>query len=429
MAEQSLIKMETPQALVVSQVSSLPSIAEVRQRMTWMTEFRPVLLEFVQKHMDPARHMYSFDNNRYTPLTVSQLGVMMAQGQKPALNQDGIHNLMSLYECYIAEPQLVESREDGFYTCRATITLLSYRTGMPMGSGTGSSSTRESKYAYRWLAKNRLPKGIDPQSLKQQERRGQNGTYTVYRLDNDDLADQENTVLKMAVKRAKSAGVAALPLVSEMFAAVGDPDEEPHLDEAQRQELLAPLGVWLKRLPVSVRQKAIFAVFGEPLAPEQLKMLEEERLRIGMQVIEVVQQQGIQWESPTLVADLKAALKALAAKATADLFGDPVVQERDTHHQEALKTLRKVHDPMSGTPADSPQDTSGNLEVQEKYTPLVNWRLTIEQYLMDTDIYEDKIPRQIYEDCMTAFHDQETPEKYGQDLASALLQWIDEGLA
>ena len=28
----------------LAQVSSLPTIAEVRQRMAWMTEFRPVLL-------------------------------------------------------------------------------------------------------------------------------------------------------------------------------------------------------------------------------------------------------------------------------------------------------------------------------------------------------------------------------------------------
>src|SRR5947207_15715485 len=55
-------------SLAVAPVSSLPTIAEVRQRMAWMTEFRPALLDFVRHHMDPARHMYSFQDNRYSPL-------------------------------------------------------------------------------------------------------------------------------------------------------------------------------------------------------------------------------------------------------------------------------------------------------------------------------------------------------------------------
>ena len=130
--------LQTTTTTAIAPVSSLPTIAEVRQRMAWMTEFRPVLLEFVQKHMDPARHLYSFENNRYTPMTVDALHVMMENGQKPALNQDGIHNLMSLYECYADEPVIHETREDGYYICRATVKLVSFRSGQPMGAGTGS---------------------------------------------------------------------------------------------------------------------------------------------------------------------------------------------------------------------------------------------------------------------------------------------------
>ncbi len=309
-------------ALTVAPVSALPTIAEVRQRMAWMTEFRPVLLEFVQHHMDPARHMYSFENNRYTPLTVPVLLAMMEQGHKPALNQDGIHNLMSLYECYVDEPTIHEAREDGFYTCRATVKLISFRTGSPMGAGTGSCSTRESKYAYRWVGKSRLPKGVDAASLKQQDRQGDRGSYTVYRLDNEDLADVEATVLQMAVKRAKSAAVKALPLVSEMFAGVGDPDEDPVETDTARQELLAPLGTWLKSLKVAVRGKAILAVFGEPMTVDDIQKLDEDRLVVAAQVLEIATRQGVQWDSATLVADLKAALQASAAQAKADLFGE-----------------------------------------------------------------------------------------------------------
>src|SRR5499427_9820134 len=209
---------DTPEtALTAAPVSSLPTITELRQKMVWMTEFRAVLHEFIAHHMDPARHFYSFESNRYTPLTRETAAQLLAQGQKPALNQDGIHNLMSLYECYPDEPQITELRADGHYTCRATVKLISFNSGKPMGAGTGSCSTRESKYAYRWVYAKDVPTGMDKNLLRKREFEGRDGKrYARYRLENEDLADVEGTVLQMAVKRAKSAAVKCLPLVSEM---------------------------------------------------------------------------------------------------------------------------------------------------------------------------------------------------------------------
>jgi hypothetical protein len=308
--------------VVAAPVSSLRSIAEIKQHMAWMTEFRPVLLEYVQKHMDPKRHFYSFANNRYTPLTPEALAAMSAEGQKPALNQDGIHNLMSLFQCYPDEPTIYESREDGFYMCRATVRLISSHSGQPMGAGTGSCSTRESKYAYRWVGGNQVPKGVDKTSLKQRESQGRSGTYTRYRLDNDDLADVEATVLQMAVKRAKSAAVKALPLVSEMFAQLGDPDEDQRDEDAERQALLAPLRTWLRGLRASTQVQAILAVFGEPLRANDLPFLDEDRLAVAGQVVDIATRAGVKWDAPTVVAEVQRAVRASAAQAHADLFGD-----------------------------------------------------------------------------------------------------------
>lgn len=352
---------EHTNTLVPAQGSSLPSIAEVRQRMTWMAEFRPVLREYIQTQMDPARHMYSFENNRYTPMTLQSLATMLQEGKKPALNQDGIHNLMSLYDCYPDEPTIHELREDGFYTCRASIKLLSFRSGMPMGAGTGSCSTRESRYAYRWVSQNRIPKGMEAASLRQRELEGRSGKYTQYRLDNEDIADVEATVLQMAVKRAKSSAVKALPLVSEMFAVVGDPDEEKRRDDEARQELLGPLRAWLGGMRASTQVRALQAVFGEPLRANDVPKLEEDRLAVACRVVEIATQAGIDWNSKTLTEDVQRALRASAAKAKSDMFSDyhdatvPTTSQSKTKDDAQDAEIEGETDPGTQGPSWGPE--------------------------------------------------------------------------
>jgi hypothetical protein len=324
-------------ALTMAPVSSLPTIAEMRQKMAWMTEFRAVLLEFVQRHMDPARHMYSFKDNKYTPLTREMAEQMTKEGKKPSLNQDGIHNLMSLYECYIDEPKLVETREDGFYTCRATVTLISFRSGHPMGAGIGSCSTRETKYAYRWVGVKHIPKGLDQASLKSRSGEDARGNkWQQWRIVNDDLTDVEATVLQLAIKRAKSSAVKGLPLASEMFASIGDPDEDQHEGDINRQELLKPLGAWMRSIKkTSDRGKAILAIFGEPLTYNDIQKLEEEQLVWASMVLEIARKAGVDWGSPTIVEDVQNAKRQSARQAKEDLFGDETkgttTDQRDIH--------------------------------------------------------------------------------------------------
>lgn len=424
--------------LVATRVSSLPSIAEVRQRMAWMTDFRPVLLEFVQKHMDPPRHMYSFENNRYTPMTVEALQAMMASGQKPALNQDGIHNLMSLYECYADEPTVHETREDGYYICRATVKLISFRSGQPMGAGTGSCSTRESKYAYRWVYESDVPKGMDKATLRQKTFESRSGReYSRYRMDNEDLADVEATVLKMAVKRAKSAAVQALPLVSEMFSALGDADEDLRDADAARQEILKPLGIWMRGMKGTPRARAILAVFGEPLRPDDVAKLDEDRLAVALQVIEIGTKAGLDWGAATLVADLKQALATSAAKAKADLFGDDQRGSAVTHvNQETgeIEDIQNTTDLSSSAsqepqpPLQSPPESSGAAaSILEppggQHTDISSnaWRETLEAHKA-----HPAVPEALRTKVRLALNPRsETTDTQGFALASAVLDAID----
>jgi len=306
--------------------SALPQVKDVMARMAWMTEMRPVMREYIEQHMDPARHMYSFENNRYTPLSRATLGEMLAEGKKPALNQDGVHNLLSLFDCYADVAEVREERDsEQFYHCRVTVRFISFSSGKCIGVGTGACTTRESKYAYRWVYGNDVPKGTDRTLLKTRTFTGRNGSeYSRYRLDNDDIADQEPNVLQMAIKRAKSSGVKALPLVSEMFSTLGDPDEEKVEGDERRQHLLAQLGTWLRGMKTNVRSKAILAVFGEPFRASELGTLDEERLHVALQLVEIAAKQQVAWDSATLVADLKAARAASAQAASAELFGPTV---------------------------------------------------------------------------------------------------------
>lgn len=310
-------------ALDVTVSTTLPSIESIRHRMQWMGQFRKLLKEYVEQQMDPARHMYSFANNSYTLLRDRKaIAAMLEQGQKPALNQDGIHNLMALYEADIDDEHHEVLREDGHYTVKVKIWLRYFGGRRIVGYGT--CSTRESKYAYRWVSSNQVPKDMDKGALKSRTYEGRSGAYTRYRLDNDDLGDLENTIDQMALKRAKSSAVKALPGVSEMFAVIGDPEEEPvhDTDDTERQEVLRTLKTWLSTLRASVQVRALEAIFGEPMKANDVPKQDLETLLVAALRVQRATAAQINWQSPTLAEDLKRAMAASAAKATADLFGD-----------------------------------------------------------------------------------------------------------
>ena len=387
--------------------------------------------------MDPQRHMYSFENNRYTPMSAATLHAMMEEGKKPALNQDGIHNLMSLYEVYPDEPTIHESREDGFYHCRATVKLISFRSGQPMGAGTGSCSTRESKYAYRWIGERNLPKGLDRSTLRQREMTGRNGPYVRYRLDNEDVADVEATVLQMAVKRAKSAAVKALPLVSEMFAAVGDADEDINDADAERQDLLKRLGEWLRSLKsASGRAKALMAVFGEPLKAADLQRFDVDQLAVALQVIERATVGKIDWNSATLLDDLRRILHASAQQAKDELFGD--AHGSPNAQQPARDTGKGETSPTDPTPTTATQPEPRGEPVRGQKMPSPeepSWKLTLRAHretlgeMARAGLYTEEARESLEALCkqvdvalspLGGIKDTE-----GFTLASAALEWIE----
>ena len=143
---------------------------------------------------------------------------------KPSLLDPGAHKLTNFFQAYPDPIVLreIEEREPGRerikYVVRADIIHVS---GARIGSGVGSCTTDESKYQYRWLTEYKLKQlGYSDQEIKtlpNQERKSSNGSFRVYRIRNPEILDLDNTILKMATKRAEVDAALSLPGVSGVF--------------------------------------------------------------------------------------------------------------------------------------------------------------------------------------------------------------------
>jgi hypothetical protein len=163
-------------------------------------------------------------------------GVIPGTGSKPTLLKPGAEKLCMLFRL---DPQYqsAETFEGKHLTVKTTCTLYHIPTGERWGSGEGSCSTKESKYAYR-ESKRLCPKcGRDAIIRGKKEYGGgwlcfakkfgcgskflENDAtimaQEVGRVANEDLADQYNTVLKMSNKRALVAAVLNVTAASDIF--------------------------------------------------------------------------------------------------------------------------------------------------------------------------------------------------------------------
>lgn len=167
-------------------------------------KLREVVLTYYRSAMIEGHHYYRLDDDGK---------------KKPALSKEGALNLCSLFKVKPESDQPTETyANDGHYTVRYRTNIISVLTGEIVATGDGMCSTRESKYAYRWVYDREIPVDVDKSKLVAAESKRKDGsTYKRYKLPNPDLADQYNTVLKMSEKRSIVDGVLKLPLASELF--------------------------------------------------------------------------------------------------------------------------------------------------------------------------------------------------------------------
>lgn len=172
--------------------------------------------------------------------------------KKPTLLKSGADKLCDVYGL-ADEYELTSRTEDwsqNLFDFEVKCTLLSKRTGKLVGTGMGSCSSFESKYRYR-EQKRKCPKCNQETIIKGRDEYGggwicwqkqgkSNGcgakfvtndptivNQTVGRIENEDIPDQKNTILKMAKKRAKIDAVLSVTRSSGLFTQDLDDTREP----------------------------------------------------------------------------------------------------------------------------------------------------------------------------------------------------------
>jgi len=117
---------------------------------------------------------------------------------KPTLLKPGAELLCQVFRLAPGEPKVINATEDfekGILSYILMIRILHRDTGMPVAAGIGSANSYEIKYKYRNIEQ-------DGEKIK---------------ILNPEPADQQNTLIKMAAKRAYIDGVLKATGASRMF--------------------------------------------------------------------------------------------------------------------------------------------------------------------------------------------------------------------
>lgn len=142
---------------------------------------------------------------------------------KPSLYKPGAEKFLDAFQFYpVFKPtsnSVSNWQDDGFFNFEYECVVCDRVSGRIEGSGIGSCNSRESKYRYRWLYDNEAKaQGYDLTTMHSKNfpsKKG--GTYTKYRVSNEDIFDLVNTLSKMAQKRALVAAVLNATGASAVF--------------------------------------------------------------------------------------------------------------------------------------------------------------------------------------------------------------------
>ena len=123
---------------------------------------------------------------------------------KPTLLKPGaekITKLLGLCDHYeILDRQ--EEWKQPFFRYLVKCQLRTASSDLVVSEGFGECNSMESKYRYRWLWPRDLPEGFDKDNAVKRHMNTRNGKVLQYRIDNDDIFTQVNTLIKMAKKRS-----------------------------------------------------------------------------------------------------------------------------------------------------------------------------------------------------------------------------------
>jgi len=248
--------------LLVRQSVGLPDEATLRQDVAAINHFQKIV--------------------RATLVDGQDFGVIPGT-DKPTLLKPGaekIAKLLGLADDY----EVMDKQEDwvtGFFNYTIRCKLTNIGTGALVSSGIGECNSMESKYRWRWVYEKDIPVGLQKDKLVSKEFTVKTGgKFRRYRIDNDDIYSQVNTILKMAKKRALvdaalSAGrlsdvftqdiedLGAMPAKTSLPPAQTQPVTTPQVVEVEGEDVTAPAGwideAWLQdahnKLPPAGRNR------------------------------------------------------------------------------------------------------------------------------------------------------------------------------
>jgi len=130
-----------------------------------------------------------------------------------ALKDPGASTIINAFNCYAKAEVLYRNVDDERISYVVDVHLVSREDGQVKASGTGAASTKETKYGYRWVA-DPEDYGYDRSTLKKRTRNNRQE----FRIVNPEWSELENTIVKMARKRAEVDAAMALPGVSRFLA-------------------------------------------------------------------------------------------------------------------------------------------------------------------------------------------------------------------
>ncbi|SDW97502.1 hypothetical protein SAMN04489725_12516 [Alicyclobacillus hesperidum] len=140
---------------------------------------------------------------------------------KPTLFKPGAEKLCDVYGLSAGEAHIEFTRDDTknpiYISYRVSLPLISRTDGKIIMVGVGSANSWEKKYRWRWVTERDLPPDLSKDNLKQATFDGRYGSYIKYRIPNDEIDDLDNTLLKMAKKRALIDAVLSATRSSALF--------------------------------------------------------------------------------------------------------------------------------------------------------------------------------------------------------------------
>lgn len=160
--------------------------------------------------------------------------------QKPTLLKPGaekITKILGLSDTYEVT-QRTEDWDRGFFHYEVKCTLTHLGSGIVISEGLGSCNSMESKYRYRWLWNSELPPDFDKEKAVKRWVTLKSGSKSPqFRIDNEDIHSQVNTLLKMAEKRSLVDAALHAGRLSDLFTQDIEDISDKVITEAEHKEV------------------------------------------------------------------------------------------------------------------------------------------------------------------------------------------------